>query len=505
MKNDEKYIEFNQISKSFVGQKALEDVTFTIRKGEIHAIMGENGAGKSTLLNLLHGVFQPTAGSISINHEKTQFANVHESINAGICKVHQEINVVPEMTVMENLMLGYETVKYGFLDKKNMYQKTQDILEKLKCDFLPSDKIQDLSAGHKQMIQIARALLVDARIISFDEPTASLSDNEVEILFGIMRELNEQGITILYISHKLDEVFKMCDRATILRDGQYIQTFEMKMTGREELIRSMVGRDVSMFAKRTKPSCADLDTTVLEVKNLSGRTFWDIDFRLHQSEILGFFGLVGAQRTEVMRTLFGADKKVGGKILLNGKIIESKSPHNAIENGIALVSENRKEEGFIKAFSNSKNIAMASLTKFLRWGFVNQKAMDENAVEKGKYVGLYPNDPYFLTNHLSGGNVQKVILAKWLSTDADVIILDEPTKGIDVGAKTEIYKLMEELVKRGKSIILVSSELTEVMGMSDRMIIMNEGRMAGELKNDEFTEKGILSLAIGGQTDEKVH
>lgn len=498
LENNKNAIQFKNITKDFVGQRALNDVSFSIKKGEIHAIMGENGAGKSTLLNVLHGLLQPTEGSVFIHEQQVNFTNIHEGIKAGICKVHQEINIVPELSVMQNLMLGNETRKFGFIDKQKMNAETNQLIKQLGCQFKASDKIGDLSTGHKQMIQIAKALRANATIISFDEPTASLSDNEVVTLFKIIRELNDKGITIIYISHKLDEVFELCDRATILRDGGYIQTFDIKETKKEELIKSMVGRDVAMFAKRTKPSCVIDGVVALEVENLYGETFENISFKLKKSEILGFFGLVGAQRTEVMRTIFGANRQTGGTIKINGKKLNNSDPYEAIREGIALVSENRKEEGFIEEFNNGDNISLASLGKYMHKGFVNDKMKEENAIKQGGFVGLYPNDPFFKTRDLSGGNIQKVILAKWLSTDADVLILDEPTKGIDVGAKTEIYKLMEEVIAAGKSIILVSSELTEVMGMSDRIIVMKEGQMVAEIKKEEYSEKNILSFAIGG-------
>lgn len=499
MKNQDDFIRFENITKTFSGQRALENVSFGIKKGEIHAIMGENGAGKSTLLNILHGALQPTAGQVYIDGQQTDFHSINDAIQSGICKVHQEISVVPELTVYQNLMLGNEVVKFGFMNKEAMISETNEIIKRLKCGFKATDKINTLSAGHKQMIQIAKALRANAKIISFDEPTASLSNNEVETLFSIMRELNQQGITILYISHKLDEIFKMCDRASILRDGKFIKTYDIKETQKEDLIKSMVGRDVSMFAKRTKPSCAVDNNIVLKVENYSGETFNNINFELKKSEILGFFGLIGAQRTELMRTIFGAEKSFEGQLYIEGKPVFNKTPYEGIENGIALVSENRKEEGFIHEFSNANNIALSSLKKYTKNWIVKKRLKSENAMAQGSYVGLYPNDPDFYTKNLSGGNAQKVILAKWLSTDAKIIILDEPTKGIDVGAKTEIYKLMEEIVANGKSIILVSSELTEVMGMSDRLIVMNEGKLVGELKKEEYSEDNILSIAIGGK------
>ena len=500
MKNQEGFIRFEHITKSFSGQRALDDVSFSIKQGEIHAIMGENGAGKSTLLNILHGVLMPTEGLVYIDGDKMEFHNIHEAIEYGICKVHQEISVVPELTVYQNLMLGSEITRKGFMSKKAMIDETNQILNRLGCSFKATDKIGALSAGHKQMVQIAKALRANAKIISFDEPTASLSNNEVEILFSIMRELNKQGITILYISHKLDEIFKMCDRASILRDGKYITTFDMKNTSKEDLIKSMVGRDVSMFAKRTKPICAVDNEIVLKVEDYSGETFSDINFELKKSEILGFFGLIGAQRTELMRTIFGAEKSLKGQLYIKGNPVNHKTPHDGIQNGIALVSENRKEEGFIHEFNNADNIALAALKKYTENKVVKRKLKNENAIKQGQYVGLYPNDPDFYTRDLSGGNAQKVILAKWLSTDAEIMILDEPTKGIDVGAKTEIYRLMEEIIAEGKSIILISSELTEVMGMSDRIMVMSEGKLVGEVLRSDFSENNILSLAIGGHS-----
>lgn len=494
---NDRYIEFKGIKKAFNGVTVLENVNFSIRKGEIHAIMGENGAGKSTLLNLLHGVHRPTDGAICIDGVEKHFHSIHDAIKDGIAKVHQEISVIPELTVMQNLMLNSEPHTFGWLDKRKMYRETELLLQKLGCNFPPDQKIGLLSTGHKQMIQIAKALRSDASVISFDEPTASLSDNEVEVLFKLMRELNQNGITILYISHKMDEIFKMCDRATVLRDGKYINTFDLKNTSKEDLIRSMVGRDVSMFAKRMQPCCAENGNIALKVEALNGPTLKDISFELRKGEILGFFGLVGAQRTELMKTLFGALPHDSGRVYHNGREITIKTPHESVREGIALLTENRKEEGFVKDMNNADNMALASLEKVTVGGLVSDKRKRENAMIQGKTVNLTPNDPDFFTRNLSGGNAQKVVLGKWLSTDADIIILDEPTKGIDVGAKTEIYGLMEDILRRGKSIIMVSSELTEVMGMSDRILVMHDGEIVKEFGREAFDEKAILTYAVG--------
>ncbi len=493
------YIEFEHVTKVFPGQKALDDVSFTIAKGEIHALIGENGAGKSTLLNILHGMFPLTSGSVKIDGKEVAFQNALEAIRFGIAKVHQEINIIPEMTVTENIMLGTESTRRGLLDKAKMRGETKRLLDLLGCGFSPDDKMKTLSTGKKQMVQIAKALFLNARVISFDEPTSSLSNAEVASLFRIIRDLKEKGITILYISHKMDEIFALCERASILRDGKYVTTLTLKDTREDVLVQNMVGRDVSMFARRTRPSRVEKDQTVLEVRGLGGEAgFEDISFNLKKGEILGFFGLVGAMRTEVMRAIFGADKALAGSVYHIGKELRRRTPHSVVDAGIGLISENRKEEGFVKTLSNADNIALASVKKYMRGPFVDQKLKRENSVAVGALVGLHPNDPDFMTMSLSGGNAQKVILAKWLSTDADILILDEPTKGIDIGAKAEIYKLMEDIVEKGKSIIMVSSELTEVMSMSDRMIVMREGKIVSELNRGEFTEDGIITLAVGG-------
>lgn len=494
----EKYIEFEHVGKTFPGQKALDDVSFSIRKGEIHAIIGENGAGKSTLLNILHGVFPATTGEIRIDGKAVKFAQIADAIDAGIAKVHQEIVSIPDMTVAENLFMGKEPGRYGIIDKKKMNQDTETLLKRLNCNIQPTDRMGDLSTGQKQMVSIAKALEVNATVISFDEPTASLSDKEVETLFGIIHDLKEKGITILYISHKMNEIFQMCDRATVLRDGKYIKTIEMAKTTRDEVIQAMVGRDISLFAKRTMPCQKKGTEPVLRVDGLCSDLFNQISFDLYAGEILGFFGLVGAGRTEVMRAIFGADPYTKGSVILNGKEIHCKSPHEAIELGIALISENRKEEGILPNFDNKDNISLASLKKYMSGIVINDNKKKQNALEKGKQVGLKPNDPAFMTVSLSGGNAQKVILARWMSTDATVMIFDEPTKGIDIGAKADIYLLMEKMAEQGVAIIMVSSELTEVMGMSDRIIVMRDGEITGELAKEEFSEQNILNYTVEG-------
>lgn len=498
MQDGEKYIEFLNIQKKFPGQFALKGVSFSVKKGEIHSLLGENGAGKSTLLNILHGVYKPTAGQIRIDGALVSFSNSFEAIQFGIAKVHQEINIVPEMTVYENVLLGAEITRYGFINRAEMIRQTDSLLSLLKCKFNATDKVKDLNAAQRQMIQIAKALQMKAKIVSFDEPTSSLSNAEQETLFEILAELKDKGITILFISHKLNEIFKICDRTTILRDGEFIGTYNISDITKESLIQKMVGRDISSYAARLKPSQAR-EEEILKVSGLFSATgVKDVSFSLKKGEILGFFGLVGAGRTEVMRLIFGADPISRGKISIHDKPLHKFSPDNCIKSGIGLVPENRKEQGFCKNLNNADNIALASLRAYERLFFMDAKLKLKNAEEKGRIVQLSPNDPDFMTLLLSGGNAQKVILAKWLSTEVDILILDEPTKGIDVGAKAEIYKLMEEIVGNGKSIIMVSSELPEIIGLSDRLLIMKDGRIVKEYHREEFAEEQILLSALEG-------
>lgn len=495
---DNLIIKFNGVGKQFPGVKALDDINFSVKKGEVHALLGENGAGKSTLLNILHGVYGSYEGDVYIKGTKVNFKNTHDAIKYGIAKVHQEVSLVNELTVGQNIVLGYEPRKGIFTDYTALHKIANEILKSLNCRFKSEDSIIGLSAGEMQMIAIAKALYHKAEIISFDEPSSSLSNKEVEILLNIIENLKMQGITILYISHRIDEIFKVSDRVTVLRDGKYVNTFETKEITSKILIKNMVGRDVSAFAVRNQKRCATKEV-VLEVKNLTKNgVFKDISFNLHKGEILGFFGLVGSKRTDVMRSIFGADKINNGIIHIHGKEVSIKNPQQAVENNLALIPEDRKKQGFVKELNNAENIALSCLKKFTKHGFIDHRKKVENSEHFIEEMNLNPKNPYYKTFNLSGGNQQKVVIAKWLSTEAEILILDEPTKGVDVGAKAEIYRLLEELVAQGKSIIMVSSELPEIIGMSDRVIIMNEGIKQKELDHTEFSEELILNYAIGG-------
>ena len=496
---DNEYIRFENVRKEFPGVVALSDISFSVRKGEVHALLGENGAGKSTLLNILHGVFPATSGQVYIDGKPTNYSSTYEAITQGVIKVHQEVQVVENLTVGQNIALGFEMVKGGFLDYKDVYAKCDAILEEMGCTFRSNDPVTGLGVGDLQMIAIAKSLYFNANIISFDEPTSALSAPEIEKLYEIIRGLKAKGITILFISHKLDELFAICDRVTIFRDGMCIATKEMSETSNEDLIHLMVGRDVSSYAVRLQPSCADYSEVVLEAKHLTGMTFEDISFKLYKGAILGFSGLLGARRTEVMRAIFGADPLYDGELYLHGAKVKIDSTETALVYGIGLISEDRKREGFIPTMSNNRNVNIPGMGKYKKGmlGLLDEKEMLDNFNNYAELVKLNIRNPEHFTLNLSGGNQQKVIVAKWMATKADILIFDEPTKGVDVGAKAEIYKLMEDFVAEGKSIIMVSSELPEVIGMSDRVIVMREGRINGVLEDrKDFTEVNILSYAM---------
>lgn len=497
-----KAVEFEKINKYFPGVHVLKDVSFSIEEGEVHALLGENGAGKSTILNILHGVYSDYEGSVKLHGNKVHFHNPDEAIQKGkISKVHQETMVVEELTVGQNVTLGYEPKKGIFVDFTRMHQEVDAILNELNCNFSSRDIVRTLTAGQKQMIAIAKALYHHSTIISLDEPTASLTQKETDALFKIIRKLKANGVTIIYVSHHLEEIFEICDSASVLRDGAFIQRMNIQETSREELIHAMVGRNVASVASRLAPSQRK-EEIVLQVKNLTdGKNFKDVSFELHKGEILGFFGLIGAGRSEVMRTIIGADKKLGGSIYLKGKeIVGNWNTTKALKSGIGLLPEDRKTQGFMNQFSNINNISISSLEKYMKGPFLDETKKRKNAERFFEEMDVHPRKPEYLTKNMSGGNQQKVILARWMSADVDIIIFDEPTKGVDVAAKAEIYRLMEELVAQGKSLIVVSSELPEAMGISDRLIVMSEGNIVAVKEEPEkFNTDEILDDAIGGK------
>ena len=406
--------------------------------------------------------------------------------------------MVKDISVGENVALGHEPSRLGFVNRRALNQKVDEILEQLGCSFRAETKAYQLSAGEMQMLAIAKALYYDSRIISLDEPTASLSIKETENLFSVVRELKKKGITILYVSHRLEEIFQICDRATILRDGSFITTLHVPETNRAELIRSMVGRDVDALANRTKP-CMATEEVILKVENFCGEKFHDVSFELKRGEILGFSGLVGAGRTELMRAVCGIDQKKSGKLYLRGQEMHFKNSSHALRNGIGLLPEDRKTQGFLNLSTNIDNVAISSLEKYMTGIFVDAGKKRRNCENFIRELDIHPPKADILTANMSGGNQQKVIIARWLSTDVDVLIFDEPTKGVDVGARVEIYRLIEEFAEKGKAVIVISSDLPEVLGISDRVVVMSEGRKTGEIEREQFSEELAMEYAIGGK------
>lgn len=485
-------IEFKNIIKIFPGTTALDDVSFSVNCGEIHALMGENGAGKSTLMNVLFGVFAADYGSIFIDGEEVHFASPHDALRRGISKVHQEVNAINTLTVGENMLLGVEPVKGIMIDRAKLHATANTILQELGCNFRSETSMAALRSGQLQMVAIAKAIFNNARIIAFDEPTSALSLEETEVLLETIMKLKAQGITIIIVSHKIDEIFRIADRVTVLRDGKYINTCDIKGLTQSELIRMMVGRDAAAFAVRHLPSCVNRDKVVLEVRHLCGEGFDDISFELYQGEILSLCGLMGAGRTEIVRAIFGADRHTSGEIYVDGEKVTISSPKSALKHGIGLLPEERKTQGFIGVFTNAVNMVLPNLRHYTFCNVVRMPRILDNFQNKTETVRLNNRDPGTFTRNLSGGNQQKVVVAKWLSTNAKILIFDEPTKGIDVGAKEEIHLLMEQYVAEGNAIIMVSSELPEAVGLSDRALVVKNGSLIAQLEKCDVNEERIM-------------
>lgn len=494
----ENMLSFQHISKSFPGVKALRDVSFSIRKGEVHALVGENGAGKSTLLNILKGIYQPDEGQIIYDGSSIKIKSPGHASSIGINMVHQEINLVPELTVGQNILLGNEPMGKGIaINYRELYKRCNEALKELDCPFSDKEQVKKLSAAQMQMIAIARSLMYNSKVVAFDEPTASLSNAETRHLFEIINKLKNNGTSIIYVSHRLEEIFEIADRVTVLRDGKVIDTLNVKDVDKKTLVRLMVGREVSEYMQHTA-NCST-EEVALKVENLtSDGVFENVSFELKRGEILGISGLVGSKRTDVVRAIFGADKFTSGNIYMNGKPIKIKSPNKAIKAGIALLPEERKSQGFIKLMSNDMNVNISSLDKSMKRGKLDYRVLKKNTEYYIKELKITPPNPDMETTNLSGGNQQKIVLAKWLSINSQIIIFDEPTRGLDVGAKSEIYRLMDEFVRNGNSIIMVSSELPEILGMSDRIIVMHEGKAVATLNGAEATEVDVLHYAMGG-------
>ncbi|EGT0620885.1 MULTISPECIES: sugar ABC transporter ATP-binding protein [Citrobacter] len=493
----ETFLQMSHITKRFPGVLALSNVDFALRKGEVHALLGENGAGKSTLMKILSGVYQPDEGDIIFEGQPVTFANPLSAQNAGITIIHQEFNLFPELTVEENIFIGREFCKNNRwrLDDKQQRQAAIDILQKLNLNISPETLVADLTVAQQQMVEIAKAISVNAKILIMDEPTAALTETEIDSLFQVTRLLKEQGTGIVYISHRLEELALIADRATVMRDGQFIATVDYDAVKISDLIAMMVGRDLGNIYPRREPLAQR--KPVLEVSGLTRNgVLNNIDFTLYQGEILGFAGLMGAGRTELARAIFGADPIDGGTLKLNGNVTVIKDIPDAIKQGISYLTEDRKKEGLALGLSVERNIMLGNYPEYSdRYGNVDSKRCQKTSEEQVKALRIKTPHLEQAALNLSGGNQQKIIIARWVCKDTDILIFDEPTRGIDVGAKLEIYELMNRLVAKGKSIIMISSELPEVLGMCDRILVMRNGRITGELASDDATQEKIMQYA----------
>ena len=491
----ETILKMQGIQKHFSGVHALKGVDFELKAGEVHALMGENGAGKSTLIKVLCGIHKRDGGTIEYLGEEVSYDNIGQSQDAGISVIHQELNMMNDLTVAQNMFIGREFVKGGFINDRAMEAEARRQFEKMGVKIDPSEKLGNLTVGKQQMVEITKAISRDCKLLVLDEPTAALTLPEVEELFKIMGELKEKGIGMIYISHRMDEITRISDRVTVMRDGEYVGTVNTAETTRDEIVKMMVGR-VIMGDQKAHSNVAPDAPVILEVKNLNaGKEVRNVSFNLRKGEILGFAGLMGAGRTEVARALYGADRKQTGEIYIEGKLVKIDTPEQAVRHGICYLSEDRKRFGLMLDKSVVENSAIASVDDYIQSVLIDDAKMREVAEYYNKLLRTKTPSMDQLLKNLSGGNQQKVIIARWLMKDVDVFIFDEPTRGIDVGAKSEIYNLMDELVKQGKSIIMISSELPEVLRMSDRIVVMCEGRKTGELSIEEATQENIMQLA----------
>lgn len=487
-------VEMKGIYKEFPGVLALNNVDFNLRRGEVHALVGENGAGKSTLIKILAGAHQLDRGEIYIRGQKVHIAGPRHAQELGISVIYQEFNLVPYLSVAENIFLGREAMSSSLLiNNRENRARAQEILERLELDIDPDEPVAALGVAQRQMVEVAKALSMNASIIIMDEPTSALGNREIEQLFKTIAKMKESGISIIYISHRLEELWQIADRVTVLRDGQYIATSPIGAVDRDQLIKQMVGRDLTeQFPRRH----VEIGEEVLRVERLSrAGVLKDISFSLRRGEVVGFAGLVGSGRTELMRCLFGADRFDAGRVFLNGQEVQIRTPRDAIKNGIAFITEDRQRQGLMLIRPVKENMTITALNKLTKRVFINSAAETGAALEMVEKLKIRTSGLGQEVRYLSGGNQQKVVIAKWLLEKARILIFDEPTRGIDVGAKKEVYGLINELAAQGAGIILVSSELPEVLGMSDRIYVMSEGKITGELGAHEATQERILEFA----------
>lgn len=488
-------IEMTNIGKTFPGITALAGVNLSVQAGEVHAIVGENGAGKSTLMKILAGVYQPDSGSLRLDGSPVEFGSPVEAQRAGIRMVYQELNLVPDLTVAENISLGRMPTRWGVVDRGRMAQEAQRVLSELNTKIDPFAIVGDLTVSQQQLVEIAKAYAASPRLIVLDEPTSSLSEHEAQALFGVIAKMSDAGISVIYISHRLREVLEIADWVTVLRDGQHIDTRPMKDITIQEMITLMVGRNLDeVFPKNVVP----IGEIVLEVENLSSSgAFEGINLQVRAGEIVGLAGLVGAGRSEVAQALFGLRSRSQGRILIDGHPIAVSNPRQGISAGIAYVPEDRKSDGIIPIQSIKNNISLATLPAMQWLGFIKGRAEKELAQERSAELGVTPPMIDRLANTLSGGNQQKVVLAKWLAANPRVLLLDEPTRGVDVGAKSDIHTIIGKLAEKGVAILMISSELPEILAVSDRVYVLHEGKISAEIPRSEFSEEYVMQAATG--------
>lgn len=494
MKESIPFLQMKGITKRFPGVLALDNIDFEVTRGEVVALMGENGAGKSTLMKILSGAFSKDEGEVFIDGHKEDIKSPLTSIQLGISTIYQELNVLPNLDIAENIFVGKELNKKGFVDKKNMHNEAKRLIEKVGLRIDTHTLVSNLSTAQKQMIEVARALSFDAKLIIMDEPTSSLTETETDRLMQIIRELKNQNVAIIFITHRMKEIFEIADRVAVMRDGKMVCSLSVASTNQDEVIKHMVGREVENIFDKEE---VDIGDVVLEVQNLATKDFLkDINFNVRQGEILGVAGLVGAGRSEVMRAVFGVDKKETGTIKIDNKVVSINSTVDALKYGIGFLPEDRKDQALVLGMSLKENTTLACLSKLAKLHMINKRK--EVQVSKDYTDKLRIKTPSIeqLVMNLSGGNQQKVVIGKWMATDPRILILDEPTRGIDVGSKKEIHQLMSQLAKSGVAIIMISSELPEILGMSDRIIVMHEGRIKGELLREEASQERIMKLAI---------
>lgn len=495
---DENYIlQMENITKEFPGVKALDNVQLKVRKGTVHALMGENGAGKSTLMKIIIGMYTPDKGKIIFDGEEVVLKGINDALDKGISMIHQELSPIPEMTVAENIFLGRKPMygKSGIVNGKKLTQMTQDLLDSLEINLDPNMKMYELSIANTQMVEIAKAISFHSKLVIMDEPTSAITDKEVAQLFKMIRSLKEKGVGIIYITHKMSELYEIADDISVFRDGTYVGSESAKNLENEQLIKMMVGRELTQIFNKPIPKIGEI---ALSVKNLTkNRHFQDVSFEVRKGEILGFAGLMGSGRTEILETIFGLKTPDHGEVYIHGEKVNIKNSRDAVKNNLGFLTEDRKLTGLFLPLSVKENMITVNIDSYVSMGLLNDKKINADCTKQKEQLLIKTPDIEQIVGNLSGGNQQKVLLARWLLKNPDILFLDEPTRGIDVGAKSEFYNLIFELANQGKAVIVVSSEMAEILGLCDRIMVMHEGRISGELSREEATQEKIMQYATG--------